>query len=140
MQRSQTFHEPEGRARHTVCAAAWQWPNGAQGTDAPYRAGWSMAAMRDFEIGEAFQELDRRSADFQSAVSPICNRQSVEKFQRCRLGRSAAECNSAIQQITNLRYVNASRVHGPMHVQSGWKLSMIPRVLRAQSALPLAFS
>src|SRR6185436_3892773 len=31
------FHEPEGRARHSVRAAVWQCTNGAQGTDAPYR-------------------------------------------------------------------------------------------------------
>ena len=50
---NETSHDPDGRARHSVRAAAWQWANGAQGTDAPYRAGWSMARMRDFEIVEA---------------------------------------------------------------------------------------
>ena len=44
------------RARHSVRAAAWQRANGAQGTDAPYRAGWFMTTMRDFEIEEAFHE------------------------------------------------------------------------------------
>src|SRR5260370_42504475 len=44
-----------------------------------------------------------RSADFQSAVSPICNRQSVEFSGLFELS-APAEYNSAIQQIENLRY------------------------------------
>ena len=31
-----TLHEPQGRARHSVRAAAWNEKDGAQGTDAPY--------------------------------------------------------------------------------------------------------
>ena len=54
--RKDSSHGPEGRARHSVRAAAWQWASGAQGTDAPYRPGWFMATMRDFEIVEAFHE------------------------------------------------------------------------------------
>ena len=54
---------PEGRARHSVrAAAAWPWANGAQGTNAPYRAGWFMATMRDFEIVEPLYESERRDA------------------------------------------------------------------------------
>ena len=52
----ETLRELEGRARHSVRAAAWQWAKGAQGTDAPHRAGWFMATMRDFEIVEALHE------------------------------------------------------------------------------------
>src|SRR5262249_34346575 len=46
------------------------------------------------------------SADFQSAVSPISNRPRVNpcKSRRCW---HAAECNSALQQIENLRYGTA---------------------------------
>jgi hypothetical protein len=44
------------------------------------------------------------SADFQSAVSPICNRQSVGSVPRAGSPRGLAECNSAIQQATGLRY------------------------------------
>src|SRR5687767_8884994 len=38
------------------------------------------------------------SADFQSAVSPIFNRQSGATFQRVRSRQRAAECNSAIRR------------------------------------------
>jgi hypothetical protein len=51
-----------------------------------------------------------RSADFQSAVSPICNRQSVGSVPRAVVPRRLAECNSAIQQTTSLRY--GHRRHG----------------------------
>jgi hypothetical protein len=44
----------------------------------------------------------KRSADFQSAVSPICNRQAVG-FKRFDFNADA-EYNSAIQQIENLRF------------------------------------
>ena len=59
------FNEPEGRERHSVRAAAWQWANGVQGTgahgtDTPYRAGWFLATMRDFEIVEASHEPSQR--------------------------------------------------------------------------------
>src|SRR5438874_1648588 len=44
-----------------------------------------------------------RSADFQSAVSPICNRQAAQIIKPfIEFGRRA-EWNSAIQQIANLR-------------------------------------
>ncbi len=52
-------------------------------------------------LGEAFQI---RSADLLSAVSPICNRQRVENGNDPRVVGPRAEYNSAIQQITNLRY------------------------------------
>src|SRR5438034_11467618 len=50
-----------------------------------------------------------RSADFQSAVSPICNRQSVGSVPRAVVPRRLAECNSAIQQTTSLRYERRQR-------------------------------
>src|SRR5574341_898598 len=40
------------------------------------------------------------------AVSPICDRQGRREEERIRSCRRAAECNSAIRQITNLRYAN----------------------------------
>ncbi len=52
----------------------------------------------------------RSSADLESAVSPICNRPAVDNAQVFRIARGHAECNPAIQQITNLRYqANADR-------------------------------
>src|SRR5207247_2367792 len=39
-----------------------------------------------------------RSADFQSAVSPNCIRQSVGSVPRAAVSKRMAECNSAIQQ------------------------------------------
>ena len=43
------------------------------------------------------------------AVSPICNRQGVETIRSLSNSSQPAECNSAIQQIQNLRY-DAKRV------------------------------
>jgi len=39
-----------------------------------------------------------------SLAAQICNRQSVHWFERRWVIERSAECNSAIQQITNLRY------------------------------------
>ena len=44
------------------------------------------------------------SADLQSAVSRICNPQEESAFLALGLDRRAAEYNSAIRQIANLRY------------------------------------
>src|SRR6516225_10306341 len=49
-------------------------------------------------------QVQRRSADLQSAVSPICNRQTPESARELWNFGALAECNSAIQQIANLRY------------------------------------
>ena len=54
--------------------------------------------------------LLRGSADFQSDVSPICNRQALFFLSRARKCHAPAECNSAIQQIENLRYEHRTRV------------------------------
>ncbi len=48
-----------------------------------------------------------RSADLQSAVSPICNRLGVGISRRSCYGESPAGYKPAIQQIANLRYVAA---------------------------------
>jgi hypothetical protein len=48
----------------------------------------------------------QRSADLQSAVSPIFNRQGVEPVPVAGTWRNPAECNSAIQQTASLRYGN----------------------------------
>ena len=49
-------------------------------------------------------QLHRRSADFQSAVSPTCSRLRVGHGGGRRIIRSTADYKSAIQQIENLRY------------------------------------
>jgi hypothetical protein len=51
-----------------------------------------------------------RSADFQSAVSPICNRQGTGESQVSRFCRRSAGYKPAIQQTTSLRY--ECRQHG----------------------------
>jgi len=67
-----------------------------------------------------------RSADFQSAVSRICNPQALEIFQARRRLCGPAECNSddsraraercsAIQQIANLRYERVARLKTAFH-------------------------
>ena len=61
----------------------------------------------------------RRSAELHSAVSQICNLQGVKIFQRPLDGARPAECNSAIRQIENLRYVaGASPRQALLHFQS----------------------
>src|SRR5208282_6107116 len=45
-----------------------------------------------------------RSADFQSAVSPSCTRQTVRITQEPGNARQPAECNSAVRQSSTLRY------------------------------------
>ena len=46
----------------------------------------------------------RCSADFQSAVSQICNLRPLGLFKAAGLFVRSADCKSAIQQIENLRY------------------------------------
>ena len=53
-----------------------------------------------------------RSADFQSAVSPICNRQGDGVARSARNVHHFADCKSAIQQIGNLRYAAKALVFG----------------------------
>jgi hypothetical protein len=60
-----------------------------------------------FELGEYSGKnmaCFYRSADFQSAVSPICNRQSVDHSQDPQFCRGSAGYKPAIQQTTSLRY------------------------------------
>ena len=89
------------------------------------------------------REFSRRSADLQSAVSPICNRQIVQLLERAGVFKASAECNSAIQQIANLRYEarklpawgfdrppacvrSLERVWGPGRVKVGIHTAKIP--------------
>src|SRR5688572_582633 len=77
-----------------------------------------------------------RGADFQSAVSPIFNRHSVDTFHRVRSRQRAAECNSATEQIANLRYAKctlaASRPNRLSQKAAGGKL----RLFFTATALP----
>ncbi|MBI4660300.1 MAG: glycoside hydrolase family 127 protein [Verrucomicrobia bacterium] len=57
--------------------------------------------------GTSKASTNSRGADFQSAVSQLCNQRNA---------RSAADFKSAIQQITNLRYGPARRSRNP----NGW--------------------
>jgi hypothetical protein len=45
-----------------------------------------------------------RTAELHSAVSPICNRQRVDSFQRFQFPGHVAGCNPAIRQSATLRY------------------------------------
>src|SRR5204862_7252675 len=64
----------------------------------------------------ALRGLDR-SADFQSAVSPNCIRQSLVSVPRGGVPQRLAECNSAIQQSTTLRYDGPGNRCSPEGVQ-----------------------
>src|SRR4029077_10562222 len=65
-------------------------------TERPKRGG---RRWRSVETGERVDRSAKpRSADFQSAVSPSCTRQSVRTFVRSRIVERAADYKSAIQQ------------------------------------------
>ncbi len=73
--------------------------------------GWGRSSRREcwLRLGFIVPWRDRdgarvRSADFQSAVSQNCILPSADKFERLGIIQRSAECNSAIQQIENLRY------------------------------------
>jgi len=59
--------------------------------------------MKNLDTAQGGTGLKGSSADFQSAVSPICNRQAYVLSSAAEHG-PLAECNSAKQQIENLRY------------------------------------
>ena len=61
--------------------------------------------MLPVESSVTYSEPTGRSADLQSAVSQNCNRQDPGHGLARLPGPRCAECNSAIQQIANLRYV-----------------------------------
>jgi hypothetical protein len=63
------------------------------------------------------QKHSDRSAELHSAVSRIFNPQRVEKSEVCRVVERSAECNSAMRQIKNLRYVAVPR-QALLHCQS----------------------
>jgi hypothetical protein len=63
---------------------------------------WRMLVLR--LIYALTHRLQPRSADLQFAVTPICNRLGTEQRLARRACARLAECNSAIQQIANLRY------------------------------------
>ena len=57
------------------------------------------------------------SAELHSAVSPNCIRQGVRLVRKLAPSPRAAECNSAIRQIGNLRYFFSPR-QALLHFQS----------------------
>src|SRR2546427_9395756 len=59
--------------------------------------------------GAAPRGRNQSSAEFYSAVSPICNRRAVRRNPPADPSEPSAEYNSAVQQITNLRYEKSSR-------------------------------
>ena len=65
--------------------------------------------MRIQRKAAARQSRNQSSAELHSAVSPICNRQDVGAGWISGAGERYAECNSAIQQIKNLRYGKSSQ-------------------------------
>src|SRR3954451_14579756 len=63
-------------------------------------------------------KLQGSSADFQSAVSQNCILRTVRTLSRVRNVEAFAECNSAIQQIANLRYAFFLRIMEPATPQT----------------------
>jgi len=70
-------------------------------------------------VGLTTDRPENRSADFQSAVSPISNRPGAGKSQRARTGRRPAEYNSAIRQSATLRYELCRPSRGPSSIFDG---------------------
>src|SRR5262245_47081724 len=64
----------------------------------------NLATDADVAAETAESSRKQSSADFQSAVSPICNRLAVRQRAECGPSEDAAEYNSALRQIANLRY------------------------------------
>ncbi|MGO8931114.1 MAG: alpha/beta hydrolase family protein [Limisphaerales bacterium] len=64
----------------------------------------------------------RRSADFQSAVSQICNLPSAPPSGATGADEKPAECNSAIRQIANLRY--AKQLPGEPPALRWWEIGL----------------
>ncbi len=81
-------------------------PRPLPGGEQPF--GWVRRVRRD--LFTEWQALGR-SADFQSAVSPNCIRQSAGSIPRVGVSQRLAECNSAIQQSSTLRYDGALNTH-----------------------------
>src|SRR5437867_3354245 len=65
---------------------------------------WMSPGFRTTQPGQNERNAQPRSADFQSPLSPSFTRQGVEYAISQRAIARSAECNSAIQQIENLRY------------------------------------
>ena len=85
-------------------------------------------------IPEGERRLER-SADFQSALSPNCIRRSVGSAPRSGVSDRLAECNSAIQQSTTLRYDGGLNNYTP---SAGLEVgSRSQRVVESASGLPL---
>jgi len=60
----------------------------------------ALTGIRDLELSTH----RGRSAELHSAVSQVCNLRGVEVTRALLKFQRPAECNSAIQQIENLRY------------------------------------
>src|SRR2546423_9405086 len=73
------------------------------------RACWKALQVENLRYGAARRSRNQSSAELHSAVSPICNRLAVRRDPPADPFGPSAEYNSAIQQITNLRYEKSSR-------------------------------
>ena len=80
------------------------------GLDAPATGvGWAITGQGRARLFPARRIGNQSSAELHSAVSRICNPLSARKSGRLGEVECPAECNSAIQQIENLRYRKTSR-------------------------------
>jgi hypothetical protein len=83
----------------------------------------------------------RRSADLQSAVSQICNLPGAPTSGAPEANEKPAECNSAIQQIANLRYAKQLRGGTPAlrwwEIALRWLGAVLAAAALAQTALHL---
>jgi hypothetical protein len=66
--------------------------------------------IKDNRHGSTTKKAPPRNADFQSAVSQVFNLPGVQKVGGANSLDRLAECNSAIQQIANLRYADRTPV------------------------------
>ena len=96
------IHEPPEENNPHRCAARNQGGTRGEETQPFARTSSWFTAVLSCLFG--LLRASGRSADFQSAVSPNSIRQRVGLAPRVGFLRRPAECNSAIQQSTTLRY------------------------------------
>src|SRR6185312_700655 len=101
---SRRAYESAARRIHTYAHDQHCAPRMETFNDTPRRPGRAGGDVEMKSISPARQAGKMRSADFQSAVSQIYNLRGTD-MPASRTILAPAERNSAIQQITNVRYI-----------------------------------
>ena len=84
-------------------------PGGADGCRRGRQEAWP-GLLTSSPTDPRLRRRGRGSADFQSAVSRICNPPEPGQLQRVGFFPRPAECNSALRQVANLRYCSVLEI------------------------------